>query len=136
MIGVPPKIGLLLNQNPALIQSKGPSDSNPKVDHDHFSQSVFPFPCFPTRMPGPLASLYIVSPHPPPHSPTPLLPKVTSLQLKSTTDKNLAKQQLVFNINLSFSWDFMLSSPTVSPPPSYPGMGMSTHQKRQLVTSG
>lgn len=70
-----------------------------------------------------------------PHSPTPLLPKVTSLQLKSTTDKNLAKQQLVFQYQSGLFWDFMLSSPRF-PLPFISWYGHVNTPKRQLVTSG
>lgn len=83
----------------------------PRVDHDHFSQSVFPFPCFLQECPALLPSVHC-SPILHPHSPTPPTTQGHLLQLKSTTDKNLKqKQQLVFQYQSGLFWDFMLSSP-------------------------
>lgn len=106
----------------------------PRVDHDHFSKVYFLFPVSHKNARPSCLSVHR-SPILHPHSPTPLLPKVTSLQLKSTADKNLTKQQLVFQYQSGLFWDFMLSSPRF-PLPFVSWCGHVNTPKRQLVTSG
>ena len=134
MIGVPPKSDYYWIKTLPCYSIKD-CDSNPKSRSWPLFPKCISFSLFYTRMPGPLACLYIVSSSPTPTPPPPLLSEVTSLQLKSTTDRNLAKQQLVFQYQSRLFWDFMLSSPCF-PLPFISWYGHVNTPKRQLVTSG
>lgn len=127
MIGVPPKSDYYWIKTLPCYSIKD-RDSNPKSRSWPLFPKCISFSLFHTRMPGPLACHCFPIPHP-------LLPEVTSLQLKSTTGKNLAKQQLVFQYQPRLVWDFMLSSPRF-PLPFISWCGHVNTPKRQLVTSG